>query len=384
MYKKQLVKATTMKDIKKLYPKAQKTSEVHGAKFYIELDKSKKLYAGAYSKNSFKSVEPFKIEAVYVMKGKNPEYLFRESVQPIKLKDILSEIEEVSDDTIIKYKDKDGESKEMPAKSAKSLPHEHPAKQAWDTENGKSQGGGAEKPDPNKLSGSDFQRKNDDDMETNPERDKTDDMEADMNNNEDMAYDYEDSILTSGDFEEVEFDDFDMSGNPIYIATTQDGDTKEVTVNQKNGNIYDYAGDGYSNGHKADSFEYGNVNEEIYNRGNTMNNQQEKMLKKIISESATPGYENRKFGDSLPTLASVQKAYEKKNGIKEEDSVKEAAPKMKVTRYQKELDQAMQSIIRSQNMMALDQPGQYKRVDKAFKKILKQFMQFKGAVNTAG
>jgi len=34
--------------------------------------------------------------------------------------------------------------------------------------------------------------------------------------------------------------------------------------------------------------------------------------------------------------------------------------------------------------MALDQPGQYKRVDKAFKKILKQFMQFKGAVNTAG
>ena len=115
-----------------------------------------------------------------------------------------------------------------------------------------------------------------------------------------------------------------------------------------------------------------------------MNNQQVKMLKKLISKSNTPGYENRKFGDSLPTLASVQKAYEKKNGIKEEDSVKEAAPKMKVTRYQKELDQAMQSIIRSQNMMALDQPGQYKRVEKAFKKILKQFMQFKGAVNTAG
>jgi superfamily II RNA helicase len=115
-----------------------------------------------------------------------------------------------------------------------------------------------------------------------------------------------------------------------------------------------------------------------------MNKNQEKMLKQIISESNTPGFENRRFGDSLPTLASVQKAYEEKNGIKEEDSVEEAAPRMKVTRYQKELDQAMQSIIRAQNMMALDQPGQYKRVDKAFIKIKKQFMQFKGLVNTVG
>ena len=43
-----------------------------------------------------------------------------------------------------------------------------------------------------------------------------------------------------------------------------------------------------------------------------MNKNQEKILKKIISESSTPGYENRKFGDSLPTLASVQKAYGEK------------------------------------------------------------------------
>ena len=43
-----------------------------------------------------------------------------------------------------------------------------------------------------------------------------------------------------------------------------------------------------------------------------MNENQEKMLKKIISESNPPGYENRKFGDALPTLASVKKAYEGK------------------------------------------------------------------------
>lgn len=385
MYKKQLVKATTMKDVKKLYPKAQKTSEVHGAKFYIELDKSKKLYAGAYSKNTMKSVEPFKIEAVYVMKGKNPEYLFRESVQPIKLKDILSEIEEVSDDSIIKYKDKDGESKEMPAKSAKTMPHEHPAKKAWDTENEKSQGGGAEKPDPNKLSGSDFQRKGDGAQVVNRKlKPKT--KPTPMDNDEDTAFEYEDSIATGGGFEDVQFDDFDMSGNPIYMATNKDGDDVEITVDQETGEIYDYD-DNYKTGFKPTrygTYAYGNVNEQTYNRGNIMNNEQEKMLKKIISESNTPGYENRKFGDSLPTLASVKKAYDKKNGIKEEDSVEEAAPRMKVTRYQKELDQAMQSIIRAQNMMALDQPGQYKRVDKAFIKIKKQFMQFKGAVNTVG
>lgn len=61
----------------------------------------------------------------------------------------------------------------------------------------------------------------------------------------------------------------------------------------------------------------------------------------------------------------------------------EAAPRMKTTRHGKELDQAMQSIIRAENMMALDMPGPYKRVDKAFRQIKKQFMKFKGLVNIA-
>ena len=56
----------------------------------------------------------------------------------------------------------------------------------------------------------------------------------------------------------------------------------------------------------------------------------------------------------------------------------EAAP-----RNGKELDQAMQSIIRAENMMAIDMPGPYKRVDKAFRQIKKQFMKFKGLVNIA-
>ena len=41
-------------------------------------------------------------------------------------------------------------------------------------------------------------------------------------------------------------------------------------------------------------------------------------LKKILKESNAPGYKTRKFGEPLPTLASVQKAYEAKQaGSKE-------------------------------------------------------------------
>ena len=61
----------------------------------------------------------------------------------------------------------------------------------------------------------------------------------------------------------------------------------------------------------------------------------------------------------------------------------EAAPRIKTTRVDRELDQAMQSIIRAENMMALDMPGPYRRVEKAFKQIKKQFLKFKGLVGIA-
>ena len=70
--------ASTMKEIKKIYPKAKKTSDVHGAVFYIEL--AKDLYAKAFSENTFKSEEPFTIEAIYRMKGNKQHFLYQESV----------------------------------------------------------------------------------------------------------------------------------------------------------------------------------------------------------------------------------------------------------------------------------------------------------------
>ena len=73
-------------------------------------------------------------------------------------KNLVSELFEVDDTKIIKYKDKDGENKEMLAKSAKTMPDEHPAKQAWDKEKEKEDGGEEEKPSGQKLGGSDFDR----------------------------------------------------------------------------------------------------------------------------------------------------------------------------------------------------------------------------------
>jgi hypothetical protein len=91
-WNQKMIKAKTMKDVKKLYPKAKKTSEVHGAVFYIELEKD--LYAKAFSKNTMKSIEPFTVEAIYSMKGKKQTFLYKEgklneAISPKKAAEVL-------------------------------------------------------------------------------------------------------------------------------------------------------------------------------------------------------------------------------------------------------------------------------------------------------
>ena len=49
----------------------------------------------------------------------------------ISLLEIAQSINEVDDDEIIKYKDKEGESQEMTAGAAKKQPDDHPAKVAY-------------------------------------------------------------------------------------------------------------------------------------------------------------------------------------------------------------------------------------------------------------
>ena len=91
----------------------------------------------------------------------------------ISLLEIAQSINEVDDDKIIKYKDKDGESQEMTAGAAKKMDKDHPAKQAWQKMSDANKGGDdSEKDDGGKLSDTDFDRDGSED-----DNDKSDDVE---------------------------------------------------------------------------------------------------------------------------------------------------------------------------------------------------------------
>ena len=74
------------------------------------------------------------------------------------LDDVMREAE-ADDKKMIKYKDKDGEAKEMPASSAKTMEKEHPAKIAYDK---MADTGGEEEPKSKGLEPDDFERDFDD------------------------------------------------------------------------------------------------------------------------------------------------------------------------------------------------------------------------------
>ena len=104
----------------------------------------------------------------------------------ISLLEIAQSIDEVDDDKIIKYKDKDGEAQEMTAGAAKKMDKDHPAKQAWDKMSGQEKGGDdSEKDDGGKLSDTDFDRDGGDepDMDSDDYGDD-DDMDDDKNASE--------------------------------------------------------------------------------------------------------------------------------------------------------------------------------------------------------
>jgi len=293
------------------------------------------------------------------------------------IKDLLTEID---DEKIIKYKDKDGNSAEMKAGSAKTMEKGHPAKIAWDKMSEKEQGGEKDKPAAGAVS---FDRKADK-ADSNFKDDSVDDMEADMNDNEDAAMDYEenienallDSLGGDGDVE-VSFDDFDTNGNPVYTVEI-DGEDKEITVDQKTGEIYDYT-EMHQKGFDSKSTAYGNVNESTLVH-DTMN----KKLRKIIRESTYLG--------ELPSSKLMKMKW---NPLTEEEDVAdqdhkgspddlppqdmalEQAPKMKVESWHKELDQATQSILRAERMLKLDQPGTHGKIKKSFLKTIKTLQQLK-------
>lgn len=98
---------------------------------------------------------------------------------------MYGKINEVDDDQMIKYKDADGESKEMSAKAAKRMGKDHPAKQAYDAM--AKDGGSAAKKSVNIFDKPADEPKSDDkpdmDSDDSDSADAEDDVKADLRKN---------------------------------------------------------------------------------------------------------------------------------------------------------------------------------------------------------
>tara|TARA_R110001583_G_scaffold13766_4_gene58700 strand:- start:1954 stop:2304 length:351 start_codon:yes stop_codon:yes gene_type:complete len=100
-------------------------------------------------------------------------------------------------------------------------------------------------------------------------------------------------------------------------------------------------------------------------------------LKKILQESNAPGFKDRKFGAPLPTLASIQAAYEAKQSAlsedmydaEEEDEIDEAAPKMKKSKETEDIKKIWMAT------SGLTKGGGSGRYGKEFDKAKKKAMQ---------
>ena len=150
----------------------------------------------------------------------------------ISLLEIAQSINEVDDDKIIKYKDKDGESQEMTAGAAKKMDKDHPAKQAWDKMSAQEKGADdSEKDDGGKLGGGDFDRDGGDEPDMDSDDDMDDDEEKSAESeNEKIINDLEKMDLPDGF--NLDTPDSEIDGGRYGVITGKDDDPdNELSVN---------------------------------------------------------------------------------------------------------------------------------------------------------
>ena len=165
----------------------------------------------------------------------------------ISLLEIVQSINEVDDDKIIKYKDKDGESQEMTAGAAKKMDKDHPAKQAWQKMSDADKGGDdSEKDDGGKLSDTDFDRDGSED-----DNDKSDDVEiSDANSGPIDREDIMDMLkndpeimdkIGTGDDDDLYWDGLDLVSSKMDDQTVAsiDGDSN-MTLGDLKKQIMDF------------------------------------------------------------------------------------------------------------------------------------------------
>ena len=131
------------------------------------------------------------------------------------LEDVMKEAD-VDDEKMIKYRAKDGEQKQMKAGSAKTMPKDHPAKQAWDK---MADIGGEEEPKGKGLEPDDFERDFDD---SEPE-DKP--FGGDTGVDADFGYEDDEEAMNQA-LKDME-DEFDMEEETIVINGKKYREVKE-------------------------------------------------------------------------------------------------------------------------------------------------------------
>ena len=137
---------------------------------------------------------------------------------------------DIDDEKMIKYKDKDGESKEMKAGSAKTMPDDHPAKQVWQKMSDADKGGDDSEKDDDKIGGDDFERSMDptpgtDDDKVNDVGDENDDIirsleDMDLNG---LDVNSVDSEADDTMYAELMGKDVDEPDNAMIVNAYQDG-----------------------------------------------------------------------------------------------------------------------------------------------------------------
>ena len=160
--------------------------------------------------------------------------------------------QEVDDDKIIKYKDKEGESQEMTAGAAKKQPDEHPAKIAYnkikDSDGGEKDSGG-------KLGGSDFERDFDDKSDepkgkSKDDNDESDDIEiSDANSGPIDTDDIMDMLKNDSEIVDKMGDDVYWDGMDLVSSKFDDDtiasipDDSNMTLGDLKKQIMDYEGE---------------------------------------------------------------------------------------------------------------------------------------------
>ena len=151
--------------------------------------------------------------------------------------------QEVDDDKIIKYKDKEGESQEMTAGAAKKQPDEHPAKIAY---NKMKDSDGGEKDSGGKLGGSDFERDFDDKSDepkgkSKDDNDEPKDSKVDIKNIDsfDDAKKVIDHIVDRKDEASEMEQNFYEDSEYQKVEDTLDDETKDVFYDNVKGKLTD-------------------------------------------------------------------------------------------------------------------------------------------------